>query len=209
MNYDEIYKNAYLKQLNIIKEEAEDETEAPAETVEESDLTEECCGKECCGKDCKPAEECGEINEDAEDGEGDDETQDIEDTPVQKVCFLTSDQALIDALNSGVEEVVLFTNAKDETTGEDTVVEVKFGKDSFGGLEIIEAEEVEDTEDDETDEFEECCKAPIEEDEEEGGDEVDDDGGEDVAEECNQLNECEKLLNELKEKRNASKYGPY
>jgi hypothetical protein len=80
---------------------------------------------------------------------------------LKRVTFLTSDEALIDALNSGVEEVVLFTNAKDETTGEDTVVEVKIGKDSFGELAIedeVEADE-EDTED-----------AGIEEDTE-GGDE--------------------------------------
>lgn len=69
--------------------------------------------------------------------------------PLKRVTFLTSDEVLIDALNSGVEEVVLFTNAKDETTGEDTVVEVKFGKDSFGELEIIDNEETDVTEEDE------------------------------------------------------------
>jgi hypothetical protein len=74
---------------------------------------------------------------------------------LKRVTFLTSDEVLIDALNSGVEEVVLFTNAKDETTGEDTVVEVKIGKDSFGELAIedeVEADE-EDTEVTEEDEM--------------------------------------------------------
>ena len=91
--------------------------------------------------------------------------------PLKKITFLTSDEALIDALNSGVEEVVLFTNAKDETTGEDTVVEVKFGKDSFGELAIedeVEADE-EDTEVTEEDEMT-AEDTEIEEDVE-GGDE--------------------------------------
>lgn len=70
-----------------------------------------------------------------------------EDKIVKKITFLTSDEKLIDALNSGFEETVLFVNAKDETTGEDTVVEVKFGKDSFGDI------TVEDFEEDETDEY--------------------------------------------------------
>ena len=97
---------------------------------------------------------------------------------LKKVTFLTSDEALIDALNSGVEEVVLFTNAKDETTGEDTVVEVKFGKDSFGELAI--EDEVEADEDEMTDE------------DAEGGDEGSIEGedaeieGEDIAVECDE-----------------------
>jgi hypothetical protein len=223
MNYDEIYKNAYLKQLNIIKEEAEDETEAPAETVEESDLTEECCGKECCGKDCKPAEECGEINEDAEDGEGDDETQDIEDTPVQKVCFLTSDQALIDALNGGFEEIVIFTNVKDEETGEETVNEVKFGKDSFGELTVTEAEtevdeDVEEDvdvdvveEDDEVEVVEEDDEEVVEEDGEEEVDVVEEDDEDDEEAEDSDDEEEKEIETECKKTTCSakSKYGPY
>jgi hypothetical protein len=90
---------------------------------------------------------------------------------LKRVTFLTSDEALIDALNSGVEEVVLFTNAKDETTGEDTVVEVKFGKDSFGEL-AIEDEAETDEEDTETEE-------EITEEEE-----ITDDGGEEITEDA-------------------------
>lgn len=202
MNCDEIFKKAYLQQLNIIKEDAD--VEEKNEPIEESDLNEECCGKEGCDK-CKPAEECGEINEDTEEA-GEDLDNETEELPLQKVCFVTTDQVLIDALNSGFEEAVFFVNAKDEETGEDKIVEVKFGKDSFGELEISAAEE-DDAESDEIDEFEEC-KAPIEEDDDEGGDE-DIEDIEEPAEECNQLNECNKLLNELKEKRAASKYGPY
>lgn len=207
MNCDEIFKKAYLQQLNIIKEDADVEEEN--EPIEESDLNEECCGKEGC-KNCKPTEECGEINEDAEEA-GEDLDNESEELPLQKVCFVTTDQALIDALNAGFEELVLFVNTKDEETGEDKIDEVKFGKDSFGELEISAADE-DDADEDEIDEFEEC-KAPIEEDDEEGSEEVADEGedeaGEEPAEECNQLNECNKLLNELKEKRAASKYGPY
>lgn len=203
MNCDEIFKKAYLQQLNIIKEDTDVEKgNAP---IEESDLNEECCGKEGCDK-CKPAEECGEINEDT-DETGEDLDNETEELPLQKVCFVTTDQALIDALNAGFEELVLFVNTKDEETGEDKIDEIKFGKDSFGELEISAADE--EPESDEIDEFDEC-KAPVEEDEgeeDEGGDS--EDGGEKPTEECNQLNECNKLLNELKEKRNASKYGPY
>lgn len=68
--------------------------------------------------------------------------------PVKKVCFLTSDPDLIDALNSGFEEVVFFVNAKDED-GKDTVEEVKFKSDSFDSFEISDAEE--------TEECPECC----------------------------------------------------
>ena len=111
--------------------------------------------------------------------------------PLKKITFLTSDEALIDALNSGVEEVVLFTNAKDETTGEDTVVEVKFGKDSFGELAIedeVEADE-EDTEVTEEDEMT-AEDTEIEEDVE-GGDEGSVEGEdteieEDIAVECDE-----------------------
>ena len=54
----------------------------------------------------------------------------------QCVCFKTSDKNLIDAINSGFDEVVFFVKAKDEATGEDTVAEVKFGPDSFKDFEI-------------------------------------------------------------------------
>lgn len=60
----------------------------------------------------------------------------------QCVCFKTSDKNLIDAINSGFDEVVFFVKAKDEATGEDTVTEVKFGPESFEGLEIKAAEAV-------------------------------------------------------------------
>ena len=105
---------------------------------------------------------------------------------LKKVTFLTSDEALIDALNSGVEEVVLFTNAKDETTGEDTVVEVKFGKDSFGELAIEdEVEADEDTEVTEEDEMTaEDAEIEGEDAEIEGEDaEIE---GEDIAVECDE-----------------------
>ena len=63
--------------------------------------------------------------------------------PVQCVCFKTSDQALIDAIKSGFDEVVFFVKAKDEATGEDTIAEVKFGANAFEDFEVkpIEAEE--------------------------------------------------------------------
>lgn len=73
--------------------------------------------------------------------------------PVKKVCFLTSDPDLIDALNSGFEEAVFFVKAKDEN-GEDTVEEVKFKSDSFDSFEVTDVEE--------TEECPECGKTPCE-----------------------------------------------
>ena len=58
------------------------------------------------------------------------------DGEAQVICFKTSDKNLIDAINSGFDEVVFFVKAKDEATGEDTVQEVKFGPESFEDLEI-------------------------------------------------------------------------
>lgn len=60
---------------------------------------------------------------------------------LKTVSFVTSDPALIDALNSGFEEAVFFTNCKNETTGEDDICEVKFKKESFGPFTIVDAEE--------------------------------------------------------------------
>ena len=94
---------------------------------------------------------------------------------LKQVTFVTSDKALIDAINSGFEEIVIFVNAKDETTGEDTITEVKIGKDSFGDITVTdveedkEEEEEEDADDEEAgdvdDEVEECGDV-------EGGDEA-------------------------------------
>lgn len=132
------------------------------------------------------------------------ETKDTADTPeveLKKVTFYTSDDALVDALNSGFEEVVIFTNAKDEETGEDTVVEVKFGKDSFGNVTIEETEEV--TECGDTDPVSECGDQEItEEDAEEDFIEVDDEKSEDAEglTEC-----CEKCGQSIKKV--SSKYG--
>ena len=76
---------------------------------------------------------------------------------LKQVTFVTSDKALIDAINSGFEEIVLFVNAKDEATGEDTITEVKIGKDSFGDITVTDVEEDEDEDTgDVDDEVEEC-----------------------------------------------------
>lgn len=85
---------------------------------------------------------------------------------LKQVTFVTSDKALIDAINSGFKEIVIFTNAKDEATGEDTVTEVKIGKDSFGDIVVTDVEEdkAEDQAGDVDDEVEECGDV-------EGGDE--------------------------------------
>ncbi len=61
----------------------------------------------------------------------------------QVVCFKTTDKNLIDAINSGFDEVVFFVKAKDEATGEDTVQEVKFGPEAFEELEVKAADKAE------------------------------------------------------------------
>ena len=59
---------------------------------------------------------------------------------LKKVTFLTSDEALVNALNSGFEEVVFFVKSENDE-GEESVDEVKIGADSFGSVEVTDAEE--------------------------------------------------------------------
>ena len=119
---------------------------------------------------------------------------------LKQVTFVTSDKALIDAINSGFEEIVIFVNAKDEATGEDTVTEVKIGKDSFGDITVTDVEEAKEDEDEDggdvDDEVEECGdvegseeasveseETEIEEEAEDAGDESVDEGSVEVEEE--------------------------
>ena len=118
---------------------------------------------------------------------------------LKQVTFVTSDKALIDAINSGFEEIVVLVNAKDETTGEDTVTEVKIGKDSFGDITVTDVEEEEDVEeaDDVDDEVEECGdveggeEASVESEETEIEEEVEDAGDESVDEGSVEVEEAE------------------
>ena len=106
-----------------------------------------------------------------------------EDKPTKQITFITTDDKLVDALNSGFEEVVIFTNAKDEATGEDTVVEVKFGKDSFGNFEITDVVETDpDEADADSAEIEECGDVVEEDDEDVEVVEEDDEDAEVVEE---------------------------
>lgn len=100
------FKQAYLKTLHIIKEDADEVPETPAETPE----------------------------------------TETEETPLQQVCFKTSDQALIDAINSGFEEVVFFVKSTNDD-GEETVEEVKFKADSFGDVNVTEVTDEEEPDD--------------------------------------------------------------
>lgn len=125
---------------------------------------------------------------------------------LKQVTFVTSDKALIDAINSGFEEIVIFVNAKDEATGEDTVTEVKIGKDSFGDITVTDVEEAEEEEeedveeaDDVDDEVEECgdveggeeASVESEETEIEEEEEVEDAGDESVDEGSVEVEEAE------------------
>lgn len=118
---------------------------------------------------------------------------------LKQVTFVTSDKALIDAINSGFEEIVISVNAKDEATGEDTITEVKIGKDSFGDITVTDVEEAKEDEDEDADdvddEVEECGdveggeetsveseETEIEEEAEDAGDESVDEGSVEVEE---------------------------
>ena len=122
---------------------------------------------------------------------------------LKQVTFVTSDKALIDAINSGFEEIVIFVNAKDETTGEDTITEVKIGKDSFGDITVTDVEEAKEDEDEDEDaddvddEVEECGdveggeEASVESEETEIEEEVEDAGDESVDEGSVEVEEAE------------------
>lgn len=98
---DNAFERAYLKQLHMLKEDAD-----KPETDVDVDV---------------------------------DTTETEQENPVKQVCFKTSDPDLIDALNSGFEEVVFFVKATDED-GKDTVEEVKFKADSFGDVTVTDEE---------------------------------------------------------------------
>ena len=118
---------------------------------------------------------------------------------LKQVTFVTSDKALIDAINSGFEEIVIFVNAKDEATREDTVTEVKIGKDSFGDITVTDVEEAKEDEDanDVDDEVEECGdvegseEASVESEETEIEEEAEDAGDESVDEGSVEVEEAE------------------
>ena len=93
--------------------------------------------KECDETSDVPVNECDNDNQIA--------TEAVDENKVKVVSFRTSDQALIDALNNGFEEVVFFVKSVDDD-GEETVEEVKFGSDSFDefSIEDVPADPAED-----------------------------------------------------------------
>ena len=98
--------------------------------------------------------ECDNINEcgDAQVNECDDDikTESKKENSKKVVTFFTEDPELIDALNSGFNEVVFFVNTTDED-GNDTVKEVKISPD---GLEELSVEDAPvDPEDDEAEDI--------------------------------------------------------
>lgn len=172
---NDVFKNAYLSSISLIKEDIA-QAVAGDETVEEK---------------------------------------------LMKVTFVTSDAALIETLNSGIEEVVFrVKDEESEDPGATGYSEVIFSPASFGELEIEEAEL--DEEDDDV--AEECGDtegdAPVEEDEEvveedeevveEDGDEeaetVEGDGETEETEEDDEevTNECKSPIYRAKR---FSKYG--
>lgn len=119
MYIDHAFERAYLNLINEDKEKEIDDIKVDQDEDQEVDT----------------------------DVDTDQETEETQ-NPVKKVCFLTSDPDLIDALNKGFEEVVLFVKSENEN-GEESVEEIKFKSDSFGDVEVTDAEE--------DDECPECC----------------------------------------------------
>lgn len=111
--------------------------EAYLKVLKECDETSDAPVTEC---DKAPVNECG-------DGEQV-TTEAADENKVKVVSFRTSDPALIDALNSGFEEVVFFVKSVDDD-GEETIEEAKFGSDSFDefSIEDAPADPVEDGDD--------------------------------------------------------------
>lgn len=101
--------------------------EAYLKVLKECDETSDAPVTEC---DKAPVNECG-------DGEQV-TTEAADENKVKVVSFRTSDPALIDALNSGFEEVVFFVKSVDDD-GEETIEEAKFGSDSFDEFSIEDA----------------------------------------------------------------------
>lgn len=87
----------------------------------------------------------GLINEDAEvdaaeevvAGADEGDTADGEEKVIKKVCFTTSDENLIEALQNGIAKAI-FTIAKEGEDGEETEEKVEFGGDAFGEFTVTE-----------------------------------------------------------------------
>lgn len=150
MNTD--FQTAYLKSLNLIKQEEEEKKEKCKK-----------CGKEPCECEEKETEtECGDTDkqdevisddvdeekdkdaeeqteaDDAETSDDSEEGQDKEDGDEQGedeesatcFCFKTTNKTLIDAINSGFDKVVFTVKAKDDE-GNDTTTDVEFTSEDF------------------------------------------------------------------------------
>ena len=61
------------------------------------------------------------------------------DSTAKRVCFTTTNEELINALTTGFEEVVFFVPTKDEQ-GNETVSEVKVGKDAVSDVQVSDVE---------------------------------------------------------------------
>lgn len=149
------FTQTYLKSLNIIKQDVDEE--------KKDDITE--CG------DMNPNDEIISDDVDEEEAEdveiSDDEVQtddaqseDSEEQQEEKgtcFCFKTTNQTLIDTINSGFDKVVFTVKAKDEETGQDTTTEVEFTADDFADF-----SECDEAEEDSEDLCPECGQNPCE-----------------------------------------------
>ena len=168
------FTQAYLKSLNLVKQDADKEiTECDKTEVDE-------CGTECDKKEIvqdkdqkaddeevkdvedTSSDEAETSDDQAEDngqeqGEGeasDDETSEEdekteEDQAPTCFCFKTINKDLIDAINSGFDKVVFTVKAKDDD-GNDTTTEVEFSADAFEDFGECEEEQDEEGSDEES-----------------------------------------------------------
>ena len=164
MNTD--FRTAYLKSLNLIKQDDEkkdEECKKPCQCEGEGDDQKADDEK---ADDTSDTNDNGKVinddvdedevkDDDAETSDDSDEGQDKEDgeeqgdeEPATCFCFKTTNQTLIDAINSGFDKVVFTVKAKDDE-GNDTTTDVEFTNEDFADFE--ECDECEDEADDESD----------------------------------------------------------
>lgn len=127
------FTHAYLKSLHLLKQN-EDQDIEQKEVLSENDDEEV---EDEIEVDVTDDQESTDSDENE-----DDNNEDNEDQPTC-FCFKTTNQNLIDAINSGFEEVVFFVKATDGE-GQDTITEVKFTADDFEDFEECECDEDEE-----------------------------------------------------------------
>ena len=152
MNTKDNFTDAYLKSLNVIKQD-EDKDEKKVEG--ECDTTD---SKEEQGEVIVAGDSEGEAPEknEQEEAKADEEASDDEEKDTQEqgeeesdeeaptcFCFKTINKDLIDAINNGFDKVVFTVKSTDED-GNETTTDVEFDADAFEDFSECEQEEDEE-----------------------------------------------------------------